>query len=238
VIVVDDGSTDETPDLLRTLADDYPLRLVRQPNSGEASARNRALEMARGDLIAFLDQDDLWQPQKLARQVEHVQHWDVSFTDCLERHADGSSTTYQVHDWRPADALERLSRAAVILTCSAVVARREKLVPFEHVEPFGTDWLMWLRLAEAGRQIGHLPEPLTIRRLHEENLSAGDDRYVESAYAVLERLGNRRCSARWHLEAAIRAKQRGERRRARKHIIAASRAWPMAIRPGWVRLLG
>jgi hypothetical protein len=97
---------------------------------------------------------------------------------------------------------------------------------------------MWLSLAEAGRQIGHLPETLTIRRLPEENLSAGDDRYVESAYAVLERLGNRRCSARWHLEAAIRAKQRGERRRARKHIIAASRAWPMAIRPGWVRLLG
>jgi glycosyltransferase involved in cell wall biosynthesis len=237
VIVLDDGSTDETPDIVGELSAKYPLRQVRQPNAGEAVARNRCVELASGDLLAFLDQDDLWDPHKLERQVEHIESWDISFTDCIQQSHDGSSEIYQVRDWRWENALDRFSRAAVILTSSAVLARREMLVPFEHVEPFGTDWLMWLRLAEAGRRIGHLPEPLTIRRLHEANLSAGYDRYLESADAVLERLGNRRCSARWHLEAAIQAKERGERHRARRHIIAASRAWPMAIRPGWLRML-
>jgi glycosyltransferase involved in cell wall biosynthesis len=70
VIVVDDGSTDETPDVVATLAEHDPrVRYLRQDQAGVAGARNRGLAHARGDLIAFLDSDDRWQPWKLEFQL-------------------------------------------------------------------------------------------------------------------------------------------------------------------------
>jgi glycosyltransferase involved in cell wall biosynthesis len=68
IIVVDDGSVDETPDVVAHFGHD--VRYVRQKNRGVAGARNRAVEASRGELVAFLDGDDLWEPGKLARQVE------------------------------------------------------------------------------------------------------------------------------------------------------------------------
>ena len=67
VIVVDDGSTDDTAQIARS----YPeVRCLRQQNGGDANARNRAISETNGDLIAFLDADDLWLPEKIARQLD------------------------------------------------------------------------------------------------------------------------------------------------------------------------
>ncbi|MCZ6746659.1 MAG: glycosyltransferase family A protein, partial [Acidobacteria bacterium] len=67
VIVVDDGSTDHTPDVLKS----YQERItsLRQENSGAARARNRGIRLARGNWVAFLDSDDMWQPVALERLV-------------------------------------------------------------------------------------------------------------------------------------------------------------------------
>jgi glycosyltransferase involved in cell wall biosynthesis len=67
VLVVDDGSTDGTPDVLARHAD--RIRVVTQPNGGRSAARNRAVREARGRYISFLDSDDRWLPEKLAREV-------------------------------------------------------------------------------------------------------------------------------------------------------------------------
>jgi hypothetical protein len=69
IIVVDDGSTDHTPDVLQEIRDPR-LRVKRIINSGESVARNTAMGMARGQYLAFLDADDRWRPTKLQRQVE------------------------------------------------------------------------------------------------------------------------------------------------------------------------
>jgi len=68
IIVIDDGSTDDTPEVLGAI-DDPRLIVRRVPNGGVAAARNIALEMARGEFIAFLDADDRWRPTKLERQL-------------------------------------------------------------------------------------------------------------------------------------------------------------------------
>ena len=67
IIIVDDGSTDETSAVARSLPGD--IRYIYQTNSGAASARNRGLEMAIGDVICFLDADDMWSDDKLAVQL-------------------------------------------------------------------------------------------------------------------------------------------------------------------------
>jgi glycosyltransferase involved in cell wall biosynthesis len=68
VIVVDDGSTDGTPAVVRTFG--ARVRCVTQPNAGLAAARNRGLAAATAELVAFLDADDLWLPEKIACQME------------------------------------------------------------------------------------------------------------------------------------------------------------------------
>jgi glycosyltransferase involved in cell wall biosynthesis len=67
VITVDDGSSDDSPQILARYAE---LRVVRQANTGCTGARNRGVAESRGELIAFIDQDDRWRPDKLRRQVE------------------------------------------------------------------------------------------------------------------------------------------------------------------------
>jgi hypothetical protein len=69
LIVIDDGSTDGTPEWLRNIRDDR-LRVFSYPNGGLAAARNRGIARARGEFISFIDSDDLWTPDKLAMQLE------------------------------------------------------------------------------------------------------------------------------------------------------------------------
>ena len=71
IIVVDDGSTDETPQILATYSE--PVRVFRQVNQGVAAARNLGVSHARGEYVAFLDSDDLWHPEKLEKQIERFE---------------------------------------------------------------------------------------------------------------------------------------------------------------------
>jgi glycosyltransferase involved in cell wall biosynthesis len=158
LLVVDDGSTDDTADVVARHG--KPVKLVRQQNSGAAVARNTGMRVARGRYVAFLDADDLWLPGKIDAQLAHLeQHPDVSLCctwfDLLQ---PDSSGTYIV-DANKSDrnALDgagysKLTYADLLLDCevwtSTVVVRRELLDQVGGFDPAlrrGQDYDYWLR---------------------------------------------------------------------------------------------
>lgn len=92
VIVVDDGSMDNTGDVIRNI-EDYRVRYVYQDNAGACVARNRGIELARGEYIAFHDSDDVWRENKLEKQINALQNSkaDLIFCRLVKHNPDGTT---------------------------------------------------------------------------------------------------------------------------------------------------
>lgn len=165
VIVVDDGSTDQLEDAIRGFRE--RIVLERQPNGGPAHARNRGIQLARGRLLAFLDADDEWQPEKLRLQVDYFERFPQAgllhtavLDDSLVEH-EGGPAAPPGHVFCPLFHAEFFVRTLTVMAPRAVVLdvggfdeRREI-----HVE----DWDLWLRIA-ARHPVGYLPHRLALHR--------------------------------------------------------------------------
>jgi glycosyltransferase involved in cell wall biosynthesis len=156
VVVVDDGSTDGTEARLAAL-DDSRVRVVRHERAlGVAAARNAGVAAARGTWVAFLDDDDLWSPAKLRRQLDAAAAADASFVYASGAAVDGSFRfLFNVAAPDPATITQQLLQWNVIWCgCSNVMARTElvrKLGAFDEQLFQLADWDLWIRLALAGR---------------------------------------------------------------------------------------
>ena len=150
VVVVDDGSEDGTWARLAAVADPR-VRVVRQqPSRGTAAARNAGIDTARGEWIAFLDDDDLWSPRKLRTQLDAVGSagWVYAGAIVVDETLAPTDTLPLVE---PADLAGSLRHGNVLVGGgSSVVVRRELLSEvgrFDEALPLGQDWDLWLRLA-------------------------------------------------------------------------------------------
>jgi GT2 family glycosyltransferase len=183
IIVVDDGSTDGTDEVVRRLGPG--VRYHRQPNRGVAAARNAGIELSRGDLVCFLDADDLWMPDKLARQTAFMAaHPDIGllFADATESHGDvvqkasivasmrcGAAIASQV----PIEGAFRKLLVENFVPTSSVMLRRVAVATaglFDVTLPNVEDRDMWLRIA-AHFPIACLPQVLVRKRSHGANIS-------------------------------------------------------------------
>jgi glycosyltransferase involved in cell wall biosynthesis len=169
VLVVDDGSTDGTPAVIDRYGD--AVRRMWKPNGGPASARNLALRHLRGEFVAFLDADDLWHPEKLARQMARFE----------ARPELEMSLTLVQNFWVPEleDEAERfrdhrLAKPASGYSTVALLARR---TVFDRVGRFNEEWRhvhdteWFLRASDTGVVVELLPEVLVSRRLHPHSRS-------------------------------------------------------------------
>ena len=173
IVVVDDGSEDDTPDVLEKIAAaDARVRVIRLATpAGAPVARNRGLEEGRGKFVAFLDDDDRWLPTKLERQVAHLRsHPDTVLVGCHHRIVtDGGGPGL---DFRgPTDfAPEDLLWSNLLGTLSnAVVApdRMDQLVRFDPAFPAYQDWDFYLECNRLG-PVAIVPEVLCEYVVHDE----------------------------------------------------------------------
>lgn len=248
IIVVEDGSH-----VAQDVAHRHGPRVsyVWQPHQGASVARNTGAERALGQWLAFLDDDDLWAPEKLERQLalaEAVPEIGLIHTDhyALENGQLRLGPRLTARSAIPSGWVARdLFFDNFVVTSSTIVARRAfvSVGGFDARYRAAQDYELWLRLARY-RPFGFVAEPLTIYRVHEERISTNDSVVAPSAVAVLEALVRSTPSVWWDYgRRAVRARLHelqhdcawtlfygGRYREAAGHFVRAWRLKPSDVR--------
>jgi len=190
ILVIDDGSTDETSAVASGLGG--IVRVIRQANRGEGGARNRGLDEARGELVAFLDADDRWLPQKLELQVRTFDDPNVVAAHTNYRNFGLHD---EVHDVSGIPAAQRYAPESIAcdvpIMPSSLMVRAGLPLRFPEWARAAVDVIYCLALVRHGR-IALVPQPLLEYRRHARSMSS-DSRFFIEAH---------RCLTRWLAENA------------------------------------
>ena len=168
ILVVDDGSTDASASIARAF--DPPVRVLTQANLGPAAARNLGVAHATGDLLAFLDADDLWLLYKLARQVQVLKR-DPACEAVL-----GSMENFVSPELAETDR-QAMAPSADVSGAHHVGTLLIRRAAFQRIGAFDERWrhgefiAWWARADRAGLTHVVLPELVLRRRLHMDNLT-------------------------------------------------------------------
>jgi glycosyltransferase involved in cell wall biosynthesis len=152
VIVVDDGSTDETPDVMRSIGDTRVRCIYHEKNRGGSAARNTGIRASTGELIAFLDSDDEWLPTKLERQIDLFARSGpdvgLTYTGAVLVFSESERNALPRHRGKITDRL--LTHNVVGGTSVGMVRRQvfERVGRFDETLPARQDLDMWLRISE------------------------------------------------------------------------------------------
>jgi glycosyltransferase involved in cell wall biosynthesis len=193
VLVIDDGSTDDTAAIAESFAP--RVRVYRRSNQRQAAARNFGVQQATSEWIAFLDDDDVWEPNKLERQMEELARHpeaDLCYTGRVLLMQKGDTATFgRVIYAPPAKDIRRALFERCSFFPSCVLIRRST---FLAVNGFDTkfrvcceDYELWLKLLHSGTKFAACREPLLRYRLHETN-TLKDMSWFEDCTRVYRRL--------------------------------------------------
>lgn len=209
IIAVDDGSEDGTADFILKNHKDPRLKIHRQQNIGLGASRNRCIELSKGELVAFLDHDDIWEPDKLRRQVEAMRErpkCGLVFSDSYLIDSNGLiiGKMSEKHDFNSLDlSLEGAVKELILKDCyidiETVMVRRnifDDIGYFNSQYSYLEDLDMWIRILKS-HEICFIPEPLARWRIHPEQFTQKYPKRIYQEKAVFfeeiandEQLGN------------------------------------------------
>ena len=230
IVVVNDGSPD-TPALEAALAPYHDrITYLQQENAGPSAARNLGVERARGELIAFLDGDDIWLPQYLSEQVARanadrglaVIHADA---EVIGDPTAAGMTLRQLNRSGGKASFATIVTERYTLTTSCTVVRREWWERVEGFDPAlrrSEDFDLWLRIAHAGGRFDGTAHVLAKYRRHDQSASANEELMADAVLTVLDK-----CERTLPLDETDRAAVQAARKRqlAEKQFIEGKRAF-------------
>jgi glycosyltransferase involved in cell wall biosynthesis len=191
VIVVDDGSNDETAEVILPYLADRRVRYYRTGHQGLSAARNLGIRFAHGPFIAFLDADDLWLPEKLRRQIALFRRdpgLGVVYARRLVIDAAGGPVDYQEPPLHRGNILKEIFRRNFICFSSAVIraAVFRRVGPFDEQLPLAMDYDFWLRTARSYR-FDYVDEPMVKYRTGH----ASQSQRIEERLVLVDGIVNR-----------------------------------------------
>ena len=251
VVVVDDGSTDGTVEVARRFG--RGVRVLQQDRGGSARARNLGLEATDGELVAFLDADDVWLPDKSARQLPLLlgdPGLGLVFSDMVSFGTPGAEgrSYFEERGFTGRCTLSSIFLHDMIST-PTVILRRACLAEtgaFDPTLPIGQDTDLWFRMALA-RPFAVVDAPLVRRRFHPGNTTRDSRTLARCVVAIWERYLDHCIAAEPDMEAELRADlagkrwhhwflegcallQEGEGRKSRRYLAQAIRQAPLRAR--------
>ncbi|NCC91672.1 MAG: glycosyltransferase family 2 protein [Opitutae bacterium] len=191
ILVVDDGSTDDTPSILAEYARAGRIRYLRQDNAGQARAKNRGIAESRGRLVAFLDADDQWLPRKIEKQVPLFADARVGVV-CSKRAiilADDSLFPNPPHTrLQRGDVLGPVFARNFVPFSTAVVRRScfDQVGVFDESLGMGIDYDLWIRMA-ARWHFDFVDEELALYRYGHGQMSRNVAKRVESNWRIIRK---------------------------------------------------
>ena len=193
VVVVDDGSTDGTIKLITELGQrDSRIKLVSQANRGVSAARNTGIERAKGEYIAILDADDLWEPTKLEKQVNSLDthpRAGLCYTWTAMADTEGKATGRIIASHAEGDVWLPLTEMNIVCCGSNPMIRRvcfDGVGLFDEELLFSEDWDMWWRIATK-YHFCVVKEPLIRYRQHQTSHSTNCQLMLETSRTLIER---------------------------------------------------
>ncbi len=216
IIVVDDGSTDDTRRIAEQhAAADERIEVVQQANAGVAAARNAGWRRARSDFIAFIDADDLWAPTKIEKQLQALlaggEHAGLAY--CWTARIDAQGTVFRLHGGarHKGHVLENILQGNFVGCGSTVLVRRQTLI---HADGFDSrlraadaegceDWLFSCRVAERFHYVV-VPEFLVGYRYLPDNMSSDRARMLRSHMMQCEEMLARHAGLRKEVRRGLR----------------------------------
>ena len=190
VIVIDDGSTDDTADAMARY--DSRVHYIRQANRGVAAARNAGIRVAKGDYLSFLDDDDLFCSHKIERQVQLLRRQpDAGLIHCRYCIVDqDGSELYRAGILKEGDVLRELLYSNFVWMGAPLMRRTclDSVGLFDEKVPAVTaDWDMWLRIAQAGYRFACAQELLGAYRAHQDSMMGDVAELERGVLVVLEK---------------------------------------------------
>ncbi|MEI6042256.1 MAG: glycosyltransferase family 2 protein [bacterium] len=174
ILIIDDGSTDNTELILKDYIKNNQIKYFKKQNGGPASARNLGIKKSTGEYIAFIDADDMWEKNKIERQLQIIKETqsDLVYTSRYLINSNNTQRTFD--DFHFQESLCGLIDNNYIINSSVLLGKEvvSKYLFDEYTESFAVeDYKLWLKLKSLNYKFTFINEPLTLYRIHSKQIS-------------------------------------------------------------------